>query len=346
MSATASVIITSYNNGRYLDQAIRSAVEQPTPPQVVVVDDGSTDRSADVLRTWGTRVLAVTQPNGGQAAALNAGISRATGEIVLLLDGDDWCETNRIERVVRELERSTQALWVRHDMREVDACGRKLADAKYRFDPTSSALSELERFSRPLGSTSGLAFRRSFLTRLGAIPDDYRINPDWYLMAAAALAGQCLTLVDSLTCRRMHSGQASHHQGRWDEARCVWSLTEKLRMAADADRLARRFHPTSPLATRNTWWQRKAGFDGRKAALVQGSSVPEWLLMLSKVARSGLPWERILAEAVRGTALAVVPRRWFKSVWWATHHGRPITRLEDRVTTSALAARREPSVKS
>ena len=44
MPTTASVIITNYNYGRYLDQAIRSAVEQPTPPQVVVVNDGSTDQ--------------------------------------------------------------------------------------------------------------------------------------------------------------------------------------------------------------------------------------------------------------------------------------------------------------
>ena len=90
---------------------------------------------ADVLRTSGHRVLAVTQPNGGQAAALNAGISRATGEIVLLLDGDDWCETNRIERVVRELERSTQALWVRHDMREVDACGAEVGRREVSIRP-------------------------------------------------------------------------------------------------------------------------------------------------------------------------------------------------------------------
>jgi glycosyltransferase involved in cell wall biosynthesis len=84
-----SVIIPCYNQGRFLGQAIDSALTQThLPIEVIVVDDGSTDDSAEVAARY-PGVRCVKQPNRGAAAARNAGLRESTGEYVIFLDSDD-----------------------------------------------------------------------------------------------------------------------------------------------------------------------------------------------------------------------------------------------------------------
>ena len=85
-----SVVINNYNYARYLAQAIDSALGQTYPgTEVVVVDDGSSDGSRDVIAAYGTRVVPVLKENGGQASAFNAGFAASRGDVVLFLDADD-----------------------------------------------------------------------------------------------------------------------------------------------------------------------------------------------------------------------------------------------------------------
>src|SRR4051794_5914902 len=77
---TVSVVIATYNHGPYLREAIDSALAQTHPPlDVIVVDDGSTDDTAEILRTYGGRIRAMRQANAGVAAARNAGLAAASG---------------------------------------------------------------------------------------------------------------------------------------------------------------------------------------------------------------------------------------------------------------------------
>ena len=76
-----SVVVNNFNYERYLGEAIDSALAQDHDDvEVVVVDDGSTDGSADVVRAYGSRVVPVLKPNGGQGSAFNAGFAAATGD--------------------------------------------------------------------------------------------------------------------------------------------------------------------------------------------------------------------------------------------------------------------------
>lgn len=91
-----SVVIPVYNGERYLEEALQSAFDQDYPHlEVVLVDDGSTDRSADIARSFaGLKYL--SQPNQGPAAARNTALSYVTGDLVTFLDADDLWPGNRV----------------------------------------------------------------------------------------------------------------------------------------------------------------------------------------------------------------------------------------------------------
>ena len=90
-----SVIIPTYNTARYVQESINSVLEQDYPSiQLIVIDDGSTDETVDIIRHYGERVVLLTQQNQGAAAARNAGLAVAQGEYIAFLDSDDvWLST-------------------------------------------------------------------------------------------------------------------------------------------------------------------------------------------------------------------------------------------------------------
>src|SRR5947199_6506358 len=104
-SLTVSVIIPTYNRAALVDQAIDSVLSQTrAPTQIIVVDDGSTDQTAQLLDTYGSAITVITQRNAGPAAARNTGLRAATGDLVALLDSDDKLTPNSIERRAQVLE--------------------------------------------------------------------------------------------------------------------------------------------------------------------------------------------------------------------------------------------------
>src|SRR3954452_16014205 len=85
-----SIVIDNYNYGQYIRQAIDSALRQTyRPVEVIVVDDGSTDGSREIIASYGKLITPVFQENAGQPAAFNTGLRVSRGEAVILLDSDD-----------------------------------------------------------------------------------------------------------------------------------------------------------------------------------------------------------------------------------------------------------------
>src|ERR1039458_8786747 len=88
-----SVLIDTFNHERYIEQAILSVLEQDFPSadsEIVVVDDGSTDHTPEIVRKFAPRVRLLSKKNGGQASAFNVAIPKLRGQVVAFLDGDDW----------------------------------------------------------------------------------------------------------------------------------------------------------------------------------------------------------------------------------------------------------------
>lgn len=104
LKPTVAVIIPTYNRAHCVGEAIQSVLDQTVPAdEIIVIDDGSTDNTPEVLSAFGDRIVVITQPNAGVSAARNAGIARATSEWIAFLDSDDIWYPNRIEVLQRDV---------------------------------------------------------------------------------------------------------------------------------------------------------------------------------------------------------------------------------------------------
>lgn len=134
-----SCILPAYNAERWLDAALRSVFAQTYRPlEAIVVDDGSIDRTAEVVATFGEQVIGLRQPNAGPAVALNRGIRASRGEFLAFLDADDLWPPTKIELQVARLRECpelaacyglVQNFWVDNVKIEEDALrGHRILD--------------------------------------------------------------------------------------------------------------------------------------------------------------------------------------------------------------------------
>jgi glycosyltransferase involved in cell wall biosynthesis len=208
---TVSIVINNYNYGRFLGVAIDSALAQTHPgTEVVVVDDGSSDDSRDVLVRYDDRVVSVLQANGGQAAALNAGLGASRGGVVVFLDSDDWLTPTAAARAAEAL-RGSGAVKAHWPLWDVDTLGRPTGHVRPRSELPEGDLRALAVREGPdcyvTPPTSGNAWSRGFLERVSPIPErEYRLCADAYLFGLAPLFGPMRRVAEPQGFYRLHEG--------------------------------------------------------------------------------------------------------------------------------------------
>lgn len=212
--ATASILIANYNYGRYLPDAIDSALAQTWPHvQVVVVDDGSTDESALVMQTYGSDIQAVYKENGGQSSAINAGFPLLSGETVLFLDSDDVLDSRAIEQTIGHFA-DPEVVKVCWPFEIIDRNGKPTGERQFTHLPAGSFRKNAFRMGPASHLTppqSGNFWRKSFLDQVTPIPpDDFRNNADAYLFTFAPFFGSFRSMKEPLTRYRLHGCNVSN----------------------------------------------------------------------------------------------------------------------------------------
>jgi glycosyltransferase involved in cell wall biosynthesis len=229
-----SIVVTSYNYDRFVGIAIASALAQSyAATEVIVVDDGSTDRSRDIIAKFGDRIRPVFQTNGGETAATNAGFAAARGDILVFLDSDDALRANAVETIVREWRPTVVA--AQWPVRPIDAAGRGYGDPFPKFrkgrTPAQVRREMLRCGLYSCSPTSGCAYAREFLGRLLPLPTEiFRHGPDGPLNTVAPLYGEVMTIEQSLSFYRIHGGNmwAQQELRPGDFARYITDDQEKV----------------------------------------------------------------------------------------------------------------------
>jgi glycosyltransferase involved in cell wall biosynthesis len=213
-----SIVIDNFNYGRFLGAAIDSALAQTYPHvELIVVDDGSTDDSREVISSYGDRVSAVFKPNGGHASAFNAGFRASHGCIVMFLDADDVLLPNAVKEVVRAwCSGVAKAQFV---LAHIDEKGRALGGT-VPYSPTQMPDGDIRASILDEGGyvgvpTTGNAFARTVLDSLMPLPEaQWRQAADTSLEIIAPFLGDVVSIKTTLGGYRIHE---SNHGMLGDE---------------------------------------------------------------------------------------------------------------------------------
>ena len=205
----ASIIITNYNYGHYLKEATDSALSQTYPnTEVIVVDDGSTDNSRQIIASYGNQIIPVLKENGGQASAFNAGFMPSLGEVICFLDSDDVLLPTAIEQAI-EFFHDPDVANVHWPLWQIDVQGKKtgrvLPKLKLAEGNLRNAVIRHGPHNHVWVATSGNAWARKFIDRIFPMPEpEYKICADSYLAALAPLFGSLKRVVGPQALHREH----------------------------------------------------------------------------------------------------------------------------------------------
>jgi glycosyltransferase involved in cell wall biosynthesis len=198
------VILPVLDGARFLGAAICSVIGQTIrPTEVIVVDDGSTDGSANIAARFGAPVTVLALPHQGGAAALNAGISRATAEYLAFIDADDlWAH----DKLFRQL----QAFSADADLEAVFGHVGEFRDMDDKIQDEHQARQGMRR--REGINKTTMLIRKTAFERVGAFDPSFVAEfPEWYSRALTRKL-RSVVLEDVLSFRRIHSANVSRTQ--------------------------------------------------------------------------------------------------------------------------------------
>lgn len=225
-----SVLIPAFNHELFVGEAVRSALEAVAPgDEVLVLDDGSSDRTPELLAALAereTRVVFERQSNAGAHVALNRLLARARGGFVAILNSDDRFAPSRLDRLTEALEGAPDAVLAASWIRIVDHTGAAVG-AKHGWHdaqpwPSAAPGRDLHALSDPslallqsnwISTTSNLVFRRSLVTehRLGFAP--LRYAHDWDFVLTACALGEVAVVEEELVDYRVHEANTIREGG-------------------------------------------------------------------------------------------------------------------------------------
>ena len=226
MNPRFSVVIPAYNASATLARAIDSVCAQSWPAhEIIVVDDGSSDATADVARKFGARIRLIAQANGGVAAARNAGAGTATGDWLAFLDADDWYTPDRLRMHADWIADDPGLDFLTGDYEYRDDAGRPLgtslaqhAAGRRMLDHAAGATrtvleraEDIEAFvADHFGDTHTLSVPRPAFAELGGYPAGFRVCEDVHFLVRLVARSRRIGVVCApLGVYVIHGGSAT-----------------------------------------------------------------------------------------------------------------------------------------
>ena len=219
-SVLVSILINNYNYSNFVGEAIDSALSQSySNVEVIVVDDGSTDNSREVINSYSDKIIPIFKQNGGQTSAANFGFSVSRGDIICFLDSDDTFYTDKVKTILNFFkERGGYAsnLLIYNCLDVVNSYTESLNQKvpefiqkecfgnfydyarKYKFIPFKSA------------PTSGLSISRNLAKQIFPLPEDVYFGLDDFIVRPSALIGEIYGVDHVLGTYRIHGSNNWH----------------------------------------------------------------------------------------------------------------------------------------
>ncbi len=202
-----SVLMCNYNYAAFIRKAIESVLTQTFSNfELIIVDDGSTDNSRDVINSFeDERIVRVFKENGGQASAFNAAFQRSSGELICLIDSDDWWFENKLETV---------AQWdsfLPADYSVLQHAVLNWLDGETvpykRILPSGDCFGEMQSTGHYdyFVPTSGISFHRKCAEKVFPIPEALRICADAFLTRTLFTQGPVYSIPECLSYYRIHN---------------------------------------------------------------------------------------------------------------------------------------------
>lgn len=205
-----SVIMPCYNAERFVAAAVDSVLTQTHPNvELIVIDDGSTDGSLDILRKYGQRLRLLTQANQGPYPARNLGLRDAAGELVAFLDADDWWSPDCLAKLYQGLVIHPECALAYCGWQHVGAANRSNDPFVPRDYEVPEKLEQLLRGGSPWPIHAALV-RRSAIEQIGGFREDLSTSLDYELWLRLAAANPVILVPEVLAFYRFHGeGQIS-----------------------------------------------------------------------------------------------------------------------------------------
>ena len=220
-----SAVITAYNSEVFVAEALSSVLEQTYPVnEIVVVDDGSTDRTRGVIESFASRgVRYVYQENRGPGAARNTGIQATSGEIIAFLDADDIWLKDKTKQQHAYLSEHPEVALVSGFAWWWDT----IQDRRFISGKIPKSISALRRdllVYNWIGNPSRVMLRRSVLGDVGVFNESIRWGQDWDLWIRIVNYCDATILPEPVIEYRWHEQNLSH-TSRWERLYSYWNVS-------------------------------------------------------------------------------------------------------------------------
>ncbi len=228
-----SIVTPTFNRAEFLEETIRSVLEQDYPNiEYIVMDGGSTDGSVEIIRRYAGRLAYwESAPDRGQVDAIQRGFARSTGTVLAYLNSDDAYVPGAVSGIVRTFRERPSADLVFGDVHLVDTAGRRLRDLRFTAFDFDTLLYEGGNLSQP-----GAFWTRDLYDRVGGIDPAYQFSLDTDFFFRAARVGRFEHVRSFIANFRIHSGSKSA---------TIWDVG-----VAECDRIRARYLPRRATAFR------------------------------------------------------------------------------------------------